>query len=355
MLTSFWSGLGGALAKQWAAKVLAPAFVFWVSGLALVWWHEHHGGVAARGWEAEIQRSTAPIGQLPGVVQGASVVAGLLLVAASAQLVERLTLPVLAALSGDWPWWLRRRKPGRRRRARGRLVQRRDRLSILQRRGELTVSEYAELRDLDTQPAQNAERRSELAKRRDSGFSQREAASLAQARNVLHYTPSSDAAATPTRLGDVLKTSEARAGQRYGLDTAATWTPLWLVLPEETRKELVQARERLENALHVWIWAALFAVWTPWAHWALGVAGVVPLLVYYASLLPSARLCGDLVAAAYDLHRMQLYDHLHLSRPTSPADERRLGKVVTDLLYGGLDDQSVAYVPGSATPSAGAS
>ena len=50
MLSSFWSGLGGELAKQWIARVLTPAFVFWAAGLLAVWADTHRGDVAKHGW-----------------------------------------------------------------------------------------------------------------------------------------------------------------------------------------------------------------------------------------------------------------------------------------------------------------
>lgn len=37
MLDAFWSGVGEELARHWVARVLTPAFAFWVGGLALVW------------------------------------------------------------------------------------------------------------------------------------------------------------------------------------------------------------------------------------------------------------------------------------------------------------------------------
>jgi len=37
VLDAFWSGVGEELARHWVARVLTPAFAFWVGGLALVW------------------------------------------------------------------------------------------------------------------------------------------------------------------------------------------------------------------------------------------------------------------------------------------------------------------------------
>lgn len=56
-----------------------------------------------------------------------------------------------------------------------------------------------------------------------------------------------------------------------------------------------------------WLWGALFAIWTVWAWWALLVAAVVCAALYYGSLVPAARSYGDLVYAAFALHRFDLY------------------------------------------------
>src|SRR5215472_3026100 len=100
MLAAFWSGLGGEFARQWAARVLTPAFAFWAGGLAAVWWHGHGQAVRAHGWAHELSATATWPRTLPGVIQGLLVVAALLLVAASAVAAERLTLPLLRLLEG---------------------------------------------------------------------------------------------------------------------------------------------------------------------------------------------------------------------------------------------------------------
>jgi hypothetical protein len=61
-------------------------------------------------------------------------------------------------------------------------------------------------------------------------------------------------------------------------------------------------------------------------------------------MIGGATLFGDLVVAAFDLHRMSLYDSLHLPRPTSPTEERRIsGPRVTNAVWGGLDEPGLDY------------
>jgi hypothetical protein len=344
VLASFWSGLGGELAKQWLARALTPAFAFWAGGLAVVWWHDHADAVRAAGWTKELERSAEPLQQLPTVTQALLLIGALALVAVSGLVAERLTLPLLRLLEGYWPWRLRRRSVSGRRKRRAQQSERMKVLRLLERRGGLSVPEYTELRRLEAAPAGADVRLDELRRKRASGFTAREAAELSQLRGVLRYTPEDDAQSMPTRLGDILRATERRPLEKYGLDAVVCWTALWLVLPADARTELAETRGRLDAALRMWLWGALFIVWAPWTFWAIPIALAVPLLAYYGGMLGSARLFGDLIGTGFDLYRMQLYDSLHLPRPKSPADERRTGARVTNLLWGGLDDASVPYV-----------
>jgi len=59
-----------------------------------------------------------------------------------------------------------------------------------------------------------------------------------------------------------------------------------------------------------------------------------------------------MIQELYDLYRMQLYDSLHLPRPSPAADERRHGARLTTLLWAGDDDPALRYV--ALTPSTSA-
>lgn len=155
MLDAFWSGVGQELAKHWVARVFTPAFMFWVGGLALVWWSGHGAGMAANGWTAELTASADQVGALPVFVQVTLVVGGLVLVAASAAVAERLTTPLLRLLEGYWtrPGWLRGLLVGYRRWRHTRVRERVVPLQRRQRRGTLNVAEFAKLRELRAAPA----------------------------------------------------------------------------------------------------------------------------------------------------------------------------------------------------------
>jgi hypothetical protein len=357
MLAAFWSGLGGEFAKQWVARILTPAFAFWAGGLAAVWWHGHGRDVRAHGWAYELTATAAWLHKLPGLAQGLLIVGGLLLVAVSALAAERLTLPLLRLLEGyGWhPQWLRDRLISYRRRRYRRWDKRVERLATRQQIGTLKPEEFFKLADLEAaDPPPDDPRLRELRQRRADGLDARMMGQLGHARSMLHGMPRQDALGMPTRLGDILRAAELRPADKYGLDTIACWTALWLLLPAEAKTELVQARSALDNAARTWLWGALFVVWTPWTWLALPVAIVVPALAYYIGILAAATLFGELTVSAFDLYRFRLYDSLHLPRPPSPALERRRdGPRVTRLLWTGLDEPGLQYVQPSAKDGGG--
>lgn len=355
MLSAFWSGLGGEFARQWAARILTPAFAFWAGGLTILWWHGHGRAVRANGWSHELSSTANWLSQLPGLAQGIAVVVGLLLVAVSAVAAERLTQPLLRLLEGYWwPRWPRDWLIGYRRWRYDRWDARVTRLATLQRMGTLAPEEFFELEELEKEgsPPDTA-RLEELRRHRDDGLSARMTGQLGRDRGRLRMMPRRRALGMPTRLGDILRAAERRPADKYGLDAVACWPALWLLLPAEAKTELVQARSALDNAARTWLWGALFVVWIPWTWLALPIAIVVPAVAYYIGVLTAAAAFGDLTATTFDLYRFLLYDGMHLPRPASQDLERhRDGPQVTRLLWAGLDEPGPQYASPPATGDA---
>lgn len=352
MLSAFWSGLGGELAKQWSARVLTPAFAFWAAGVAVVWWHVHGGGVRAHGWARELQASGAVVDHLPVAVQVVLIAGALIILVGSAFIAERLTLPLLKALEGYWihPRLLRGWLVNYRRWRYWRYKRSRDKLATRERSATLSQADSLRLRALQANPGEDPKELRRLRRLQASGFNARMSADLARARGVLRQMPPEDALGMPTRLGDILRAAEHRPVEKYGLDAVACWYALWSVLPAQAQRELVEARLALDAAARVWLWGVLFAIWAPWNLWAIAVAAAVAALAYYGGIIGAAGLFGELIVTAYDLHRFRLYDALHMPRPTSPQCEREKdGPRVNNLLWGGLDEPGFEY---SDAPSA---
>ncbi|GAA5051198.1 hypothetical protein HNP84_006512 [Thermocatellispora tengchongensis] len=303
MLDKFWEGFAGKLADQWSARLFSPAFGFWAGGFAIWLWSRPGDWRKAL---AEVERGFQgwSVAALVIVVMGALAV---LLV--SATTADRLTLPALRLLEGYWPWWAARPLT--------RLLRRR--LETAKRRAGILATSAGSDGDL------------------------RE---LARLETLLGRHPGPDDL-LPTRLGNLLRLAEARPRERYGLDAVVCWPYLWLVLDDGTRTEILDARMALNRAARLWLWSALFAVWTIWTWWALLIALAMAAAVYRFAVLSTAETYGSLVNAAFALNRHRLYEGLRWPPPDSPETESKLGQDLTIYLHRGIAPDGMTF----STPS----
>jgi hypothetical protein len=312
MLMKFWEGLGGGLADRFLSRLFTPALLFWATGAAAWLFSDLRPGGAGRG--LTVIRSTATgLETLSGTLQLAALVGVAFLLIASALAAEQLTLPLLRVLEGYyWPPRLARLLRSVHARRRGRI---RDRWAELVRQADL----------------------GELAPE--------SAIELAAVEQDLRRVPSSPELVMPTRLGNVLRAAEERPAVRYGLDVAVCWPMLWLLLEKDTREEVANARSALNGSVTLLLWAVVSVVWTPLAWWALPLAIVVSLAVYYVPILSSAEVYGDLMASVFDLRRTCLYDALRWPLPEAPEREPDDGRALTAYLWRGIAPAGARFCP----------
>jgi hypothetical protein len=301
----FTKAISTQLAARWAATS-APALVFWIGGLLA--WIAGHGGTGELATVTDwLNRQTSP-------VQVAAIVSALLGVTASAIVVERITTPVLRLLEGYWPAWC----DG----LRDRLVKR------VRKRAEADDARWGELA-AKVDPLDAA--------------APADLAAYARLDRALRRLPSPRNRLMPTRIGNVLRAAETLPASKYGLEAVAVWPSLWLVLPEATRQELAAARARLDGSVAAVIWGVCFCVFAVWT--ALAVpAGLLFAFAAVRFWVPArAESYGDLVEAAYDVHRGALYATLRWPLPASPHQERALGERLSEYLWRGSDDRSPRF------------
>lgn len=290
-METFAADLGGKLADRLAVVLLSPAFAFWaLGGAAWVW-------VRPQAADHAVSR----LATLSGLAQGALLLGVLLVVAASGVVVQRAAPVVLRLLEGYWPAALRSMVAGR-------------------YRGKLAA---------DDEVWQELYSRWEDGKATDT-----EEIRLLAAERRLGRLPSRPEQVMPTRLGNVLRAAESRPYDWYGLDAVLCWPRLWLVLPDPVKTEVAGAQADLQAAVTWWAWAALTAVWTVFTPWALLVA-LAGCLLSYAAVVGAAMGFGDLVNAAFDVHRGLLYDALGRPRPSDQGSERTVGKALSQALLRG--------------------
>ncbi|GAA2706530.1 hypothetical protein [Actinoplanes palleronii] len=292
MLSGFVSGLGGKLADQWAARLLTPALVFWLAG-ALAW----------AGDAATLRARGHAFTRLTGTEQVLCLVGGLLLVAASTAVAERVTPTLLSWLEGYWP-------AGRPRWLWNRLV------ALARRRRHRWRDQWGRLRRTGERTAHDRTREGVLAGR-------------------LHRMPPEDAL-MPTLLGNTLRAAELRTARRYGLDPVIAWPRLWPLLSETARQDITGARAQLDAAGRAVLWAVAAAVWATLVWWLVFPALLAAVAIYRASALPAAAIYADLVEAAFDTQRFALYEALRLPPPSTPDDEPAAGRALTAYLWEGF-------------------
>ncbi|HKT03656.1 MAG TPA: hypothetical protein VJT31_29360, partial [Rugosimonospora sp.] len=132
----------------------------------------------------------------------------------------------------------------------------------------------------------------------------------------------------PTALGNALAAMEHRAGAEYGWDAVVAWPRLYLVLGQPTRMVVDDRRDTLDTAARLAVTAGITAIASAallarsgwWLLLALAPLGVAA-LAYQGAVL-AAVAYGDAVRAAFDLHRFDLLDKLHLPLPADQTAER---------------------------------
>jgi hypothetical protein len=300
-----WEAIAQKMPDQWVS-LATPAVVFW-AGVLLAWASAEPGWsrmIVTAGW-LTAQSTVVQI----GVGLGALTVVG-----ASVIVVRRLTTPVLRLLEGYWPTPLNRVADRRRRK--------------IQNRKAADDNTWQKLMGKIMEPPAGQEPPELTARQREE---------LAHLERQRQHLPVRDNELMPTRVGNILRAAESRPGHRYGLDAVVTWPRLWLVLPETARAELAGARAALDAAAAAAIWGTGFlAVVLIAGAWWPAPAGIAVAVAATRWWIPArAEVFADLIEAAYDLYRGQLYRQLRWPLPTTPAEEHHHGKAITQYLVRG--------------------
>jgi hypothetical protein len=279
---------GRASQRVFGAALQALAFL----GVALTVWSTHDGGDL-------VARSTRWLDGRTGFVQGLATAAVLAGVALAGLLVLSAVPDALRLLEGHWPGWL---EP-----LRAKCMKR------IRRRA-----------DRDAAQAQQ-----DIEEGRPN-----------RARWKL---PSVPERLMPTRLGNLAQAARTRPKDKYGLDPVAIWPHLFLVMPEATQKEITVATHAVERAVLAVLWSLILVLLAPWVWWVapLGLAGAA--LLTRTAVLGAAETHAELLEAAIDLHRLELYRKLRWPLPENPAKERELGEQLVSYLRYGSDSLTPAF------------
>ena len=294
MYSKFLEGLTGKVADQWVSTLLTPAFLFWSGGLIAYITHND--------WATFSETILA----LSQPAQAGLLIASFILLVLSANLIQAFDSTTIRFLEGYWPHWMH-------------------------------PLQTAKTKHHQTQWQQNSWRWSELHHTYQQDPNRLTAPELSEYARLdwqIVHSPTQKNQFLPTRLGNLLRASEHRSAERYGLDAVLCWPRLWLLIPDTTRQDLQSARAALNQAARNWLWSILFLVWTPLGLWV-PILCLVSAWLNYRLVLNAANVYTDLLESTFDLHRHRLYQALRFPLPQNSAQEISYGKRLTAYLWRG--------------------
>ena len=145
----------------------------------------------------------------------------------------------------------------------------------------------------------------------------------------------------PTRLGNILRAAEDRAGAPYGLDAVTVWPRLYPLIPDGFRERLDNQRLQLDLSVRysvTFLGTAVGCLILLYAHgwWLLLPLGFLFLAyITYRGALAAALLYGQGIRVAFDLYRFDLLQALHLPLPATLAAEYAANRILCDFLRQG--------------------
>ncbi len=166
----------------------------------------------------------------------------------------------------------------------------------------------------------------------------------------------------PTRLGNVLRSGEQYANERYGTDALIVWPRLLPLVPEGEAMSLSSSRASMEQLLILSFIVSVFATaggivyaFQPhsigWSFLCL-VGGWAFAGLLYRAAVDRAVAYSLQLKAIFDTHRLKVLDALAVPRPRNRVEEKRRWSDVTELLAQNSPDAWWAYTQPAAEKKA---
>ncbi|MEU5828655.1 hypothetical protein [Micromonospora tulbaghiae] len=143
---------------------------------------------------------------------------------------------------------------------------------------------------------------------------------------LMAYPPGAEPV-LPTMLGNTLRRNERVAGERYALNTLRTWPRLYPLLNEKIAGEFDSDSDGVDASANLAVTFLIMSVLGFVAfvndRWMLLVPFTLLLLAVaaYRAAIAAAANQGVAMSVAYDLHRFDLLQSLHLGLPATPKNE----------------------------------
>jgi hypothetical protein len=151
-----------------------------------------------------------------------------------------------------------------------------------------------------------------------------------RAKHIVASYPPSENDLLPTRFGNIMRAGERRAGERYGWRTIPTWPRLYQGLSDSTATAYRMTYDGVVTAAVFCVTFLAITLFTvaafyddPELWWFCGAAALFTFTSYRAAVASAVTL-GVIQAVAFDRHRFDLFESMHLPLPNTPAEEQML-------------------------------
>ncbi|MDN3020541.1 hypothetical protein [Streptomyces sp. S.PB5] len=142
------------------------------------------------------------------------------------------------------------------------------------------------------------------------------------------------APARPTWYGDRMQAAADRVHLAYGVDLAALWPRLWLILPEPAVRQIQSAHDSFTAAARLAAWAVGYALLACW-WWPAALAAVGCAAVARSRARVALDALAELIEAAVDVHGRELAERIGLTGTDSAVLDRRVGDRMSELFRKG--------------------
>ncbi|MFI1420785.1 hypothetical protein ACH4VX_22925 [Streptomyces sp. NPDC020731] len=122
----------------------------------------------------------------------------------------------------------------------------------------------------------------------------------------------------PTWYGDRMQAAADRVEAAYGVDLAALWPRLWLILPETAVRQIQSAHDSFGAAARLAAWAVGYALLACW-WWPAALAALGCVVVARSRSRTALDALAGLVEAAVDVHGRELATRVGLVSSEAPG------------------------------------
>lgn len=159
-----------------------------------------------------------------------------------------------------------------------------------------------------------------------------------EADRVRYMFPANLDEVMPTRLGNILRRAESKAGSQYGIEALQVVPQLLLIAPANHIDYVNDQRSQLDLAVRMTFISALAAVTAIIFLWPDGAWVLIALIPYglaylsYRGSIVAAGHYGAALETLITLNRFALYEQLHMHLPASTKREREANAALNALL-----------------------